>query len=385
MNNTKRNNNKDKNRNKNQHYVPENYFLEFSKDGSSVCGLFKKNGKTEKKISFGGQSSDHWFYGDAEREDKITEFDTKYCDNRKAILKDLSNGALSLSSKQVDILLENTQFQRNRTLTSRNAEQGVHEFHEDFFAPQVEDLENYDSGISEEATEAVKEAMRLAFKAFSDPKDSQFFGLMLVNTDQVSDLGLVILKNCTSLPFIFSDSPVAYSNPALSDFKCSKIANNSVGLQIFYPLNSEFLALFYDTAVYQIPKSDPMVFNITNDSDISQINKLQLHEATNSIYFKHTDDIGYVETLWKEERAAFKPKKKSILSLPELTAEGYETGRTTLSTTESEPSFYPSLSFITSDLSKSNIPYREAHWRKYNSEDVEIPRLNDFIDRHSQR
>ncbi|XVN20019.1 hypothetical protein QZH46_08685 [Pseudomonas corrugata] len=32
----------DPNRNKNQHYVPESHFEEFSKDGASVCGLFKK-------------------------------------------------------------------------------------------------------------------------------------------------------------------------------------------------------------------------------------------------------------------------------------------------------------------------------------------------------
>ncbi|KHS70947.1 hypothetical protein RC77_05385 [Pectobacterium brasiliense] len=375
---------KNENRNKNQHYVPENYFLEFSKDGSSVCGLFKKNGKTHKNISFGGQSSDHWFYGDAEREDKITEFDTKYCDNRRAILRDLANGAISLSSEQINILLENTQFQRKRALTFRNAEKGVNEFHENFFKPQIEDLKNYDSGHSEEATEAVKKAMELFFKAFTDPKESQFFNLIIVDTNPVSDLGLVILRNRTSLPFIFSDSPVAYTNPALSDFMCSKVDNNSVGLQIFYPLNSEFLALFYDAAVYQMENTNSIIFDITENSDISQINKLQLHEATNSIYFERTGDIEYVKTLWEEESPSFKPKKKSVASMPVLTPEGHETGNTTLSTTESEPSFYPNLSFITSDLSNSSIPYREAYWRKYNPQNVEIPRLNELIDRHSK-
>ncbi|WP_080434267.1 DUF4238 domain-containing protein [Burkholderia ubonensis] len=378
-----KNNKENSNKNRNQHYVPENYFLEFSKDGSSVCGLFKKSGKAEPNISFGGQSSEHWFYGDAEREDKITEFDTKYCDNRRAVLRDLANGAPSLSPEQVDTLLENTQFQRKRTLTFRKAEQGVHEFHEYFFAPQVEDLENYDSGHSKEATEAVKKAMGLFFKAFSDPRDSQFVNLMLIDTDEVSDLELVILRNRTSLPFIFSDSPVAYTNPALSDFKCSKIANNSVGLQIFYPLNSEFLVLFYDAAVYRVGESSSVALDITNDGDVSQINKLQLHEAANSIYFGHADDLEYVKMLWREERGGFEPNKKSIVSAPEITAEGYETGRTIFSTTESEPSFYPSLSFVTGDLSKSNLPYRESYWRKFNSEGAEIPRINDLIDRCS--
>lgn len=326
---------------------------------------------------------EHWFYGDAGREDQISEFDTRYCDNRRAVLRDLANGASSLSPEQVDTLLENTQFQRKRTLTYRKAEQGVHDFYEDFFAPQVEDLKNYDSGHSEEATEAVKKAVELLFTAFTDPKDSQFFSLMHVDTDEVADLNLVILRNCTSLPFIFSDSPVAYANPALSDFKCSKFTNNSVGLQIFYPLSSEFLVLFYDSAVYRVGDPSSVVFDIVNDIDISQINKLQLHEATNSVYFGHPDDLEYVKMLWEEERAGFKPNNKSILRAPEITAEGYQTGDTILSTTNSEPSCYPSLSFVTDDLSRSKIPYREAYWRKFNSENAEIPRINDLVDRYS--
>lgn len=376
--------NKEKsNRNRNQHYVPENYFVEFSKDGSSICGLFKKSGKVKSRISFRGQSSGDWFYGDAEREEKITEFDTKYFKNRRAVLESLANGVSSLSAEQVGRLLENTQFQRRRTLTYREAEQGVHGFYEDFFAPQVEDLKNYDSGNSKEATEAVEMAMKLFFAALTDPRDSQFFNLMLVDTGEVSDLNLVILRNKTSIPFIFSDSPVAYANPALCDFKCNKIANDSVGLQIFYPLNSEFLALFYDAAVYRVGDSSSAVFDIENGLDVSQINKLQIHESTNSIYFGSPDDSEYVKMLWEEEKAEFEPNKKSVAEAREITADGYETGRTVFSIVESEPIFYPRLSFVTEDLSKSKLPYRDAYWRRFDFENTGITRFNDLIDRHS--
>ncbi|XVN15929.1 hypothetical protein QZH47_07440 [Pseudomonas corrugata] len=122
----------DPNRNKNQHYVPESHFEEFSKDGASVCGLFKKNGIARPYISFGGQSSAAWFYGDAEREDEITVFDTKYFENRKRILKALTAGITCLPHAEVETLLENTQFQRERTLSFRKAEQRIHEFYEDF-------------------------------------------------------------------------------------------------------------------------------------------------------------------------------------------------------------------------------------------------------------
>lgn len=377
-------NEKDPNRNKNQHYVPESYFEEFSKDGSSVCGLFKKSGISIPHVSFSGQSSAAWFYGDAEREDEITESDTKYFENRKRILKALADGVTDLPPAEIEILLENTQFQRERTLSHRKAEQGVHEFHEDFFAPQVEDLDNYDSGHSPEATQAVNDAMRMFFKSFSDPRDSQFVKLMMIDKSDVADLQLIILKNCTSHPFIFSDSPIAYTNPALSDFKCDKLGNTNAGLQIFYPLNPDFLALFFDASVYRIGDAKSIVLNVTNDDDIAQINKLQLHEAANSIYFSRAEDSEYVKMLWREENSRFEQKTRNVEGVPELSIDGYVTGRHTYAIVESEPNFYPCLSFVTSDISSSNLPYRKAYWRRYLPEGAEIPRYNDEIDRHSE-
>lgn len=373
----------DKNRNKNQHYVPENYFLEFSKDGLSVCGLFKKTGKAQANIQFGGQSSSQWFYGDAGREDEITKFDTKYCKNRREVLKELLGSSPNILPEQIEMLLESTQFQWRRTLSFREAEKGVREFYEDFFAPQVEALDSYDSGVSKEVTDALNDAMRLVFKSFSDPKDSQFFNLIFVNTEEVSDLKFIFLKNSTSRPFVFSDAPVVYSNPALKNFKCSKMSNNSVGLQIFYPLNSDFMVIFYDGAVYEFGNSASVVYDVINEADVDQINKLQLHEAVNSIYFRDSSDLDYVRKLWEEEEVSFKSRAIGIVSALELTADGYETGVSRLSKDESDPVFYPALSFVTEDLSKSSIPYRKAYWRKTIPEGIDIPKLNDLIDLHS--
>lgn len=374
--------------NQNQHYVPQNYFKEFSRDGASICCLIKKNRHFSAAATFKKQSSDDNFYGDREREREVTVYDTKYSKNRKAILGALiDKGATSLSPSQLDTLLENTQFQLERTLTSRNAELGVLDFHKKFFAPQVEDLVNYDSGHSLEATEAVRDAMELFFKALSDPRDMQYVKLMQIkkNKDEVLDLCLVILRNCTARPFIFSDSPVAYANPALSDFKCSKLESHNVGLQIFYPLNPEYLALFYDPEAYRIETlPGSIVLDIQNAEDIRQLNKLQVHEATNSIYFGRIEDSDYVKALWQEERPRFQRNVKSVESVNQLSMDGYATGRKVYTINESDPTFSPTLSFVvTSDLSDSNLPYRACFWRRILPEGAEIPKFNDEIDRHS--
>lgn len=375
-------NEKKSNRNRNQHYVPENYFREFSRDGASICGLFKKDGVAKSAIPFKNQSSDRWFYGNAEHEDEITKFDNRYCDNRRSILEALVSGATSLSPVQINTLLENTQFQRERTLSSRRAEQNVLDFHDVFFT-EFDEPDNYDSGHSPEATEAVNNFMASVLQSFCDPKVSQFVKLMTVDTGDVSDLKLMVLMNRTSCPFIFSDSPVVYANPALSDFKCSKLENLSVGLQIFYPLNSEFLALFYDPAIYQIGEPGCIVLSVTSDDDVRQINKLQLHAAVRSVYFSSPEDCDYVETLWREEEARFEDRSKSVELVPELSLDGFLTGRHVYSISESEPTFYPCLSVIASDLSSSKLPYRAAYWLRFISDEDKIPRLNEFVDLYS--
>ena len=373
----------------NQHYVPKNYFKGFSNDETSICTLIARNGIIKPTVSYSTQSSKDNFYGSKAREDEITEFDTKYFNNRIEVLDALvEQGATELSPSQLDILLENTQFQRERTLTSRNTEQGVRDFHKEFFAPQVDDLLNYDSGHSPEATEASNDAMRMIFESFSDPKDTQYIKLMQIekNKGEVSDLELIILRNRTAYPFIFSDSPVAYTNPALSDYKCSKLGNTNVGLQIFYPLTPEFLAFFYDSEAYQIDQlpGGSVVLDITSDDDVRQINKLQIHEAANSIYFGRAEDSGYVDILWQEEKPRLERKSKTVASVNQLSMDGYVTGRKSYAISESEPTFYPTLSFVTTnDLSNSYLPFRSSHWRKILPEGAEIERLNDLIDRHS--
>ncbi|MEJ5864684.1 DUF4238 domain-containing protein [Pseudomonas farsensis] len=372
----------------NQHYVPQYYFRFFSTDKISICMLLRKNGKVIHSAAIDTQSSKNNFYGSSETESEITAFDTKYAKNHHSILEVLETESVNkLSSEQVNTLIENILFQRERTLTYRSNETPVQDFYKDFFQPQIDDLVNYDSGHSQEATDAVRQAMEQVFSSFSHPKIMQYVNLMGVpdKTDEVSDLKLSILKNTTGCPFIFSDSPVSFTNIALSDYKCSKLGNINLGLIIFFPLSPSLLAFLYDPEAYELAgDSESIVIDIHNEEDVHQINKLQIHEAYNSVYFGSQMHENYVTALWQEEKSRLVREKKSVTPVPEITLNGMLTGRIVHEISHAEPNFYPDLSFIKlKDISNSRIPYRSSFIQSKLPPGIEVPNLNHLVDRLS--
>ncbi|TDR73356.1 DUF4238 domain-containing protein [Paludibacterium purpuratum] len=379
------NTNETRNRNKNQHYVPQYYFRFFSPDGNSIRILLRKNGRVTPPAAIHSQSSGDYFYGDQSVENDITNYDTKYSYNHRIIIECLENGTGNISEECIKVLIENILFQHERTLSHRESETNIHGFYRDFLTPQIEDLKNDDPELSEEANQALQTAMGLMSEALSDQRYMQYASLtqVLQKTQSISDLTLCFLKNSTDRPFVFSDSPVVYSNFALRCYRCSKLGEINLGLQIFFPLNASWLAFLYDPEAYQLNgDSDFMVFDLKNENDVHEINKLQLHESFSSVYFGSEKHEAYLEKLWKDANPSQEKGRKSIEQLPELTLDGIPTGRHVFSTSEPEPTFFPSLSFLKcKDLSQSHIPYRKAYIASFSTHDAPATNLNALIDK----
>jgi len=353
-------------------------FSFFSADENSICMLLRKNGKVIYSAAIDTQSSKNNFYGSTETE----------ADNHHFILEVLRTESVDkLSREHINTLIENILFQRERTLTYRSNEMPVLDFYKDFFQPQIDDLANYDSGHSQEATDVARQVMKQVFSSFSDPKITQYANLMGVpdKVHEVSDLRLIILKNTTSRPFIFSDSPVSFTNIALSDYKCSKLGNINLGLMVFFPLSSSMLAFLYDPEAYEITGgSASIVINIHNEEDVHQINKLQMHESYNSVYFESHIYKNYLTALWQEEKGRLSREEKSVTPVPEINLNGMLTGRIVHAISHPEPNFYPDLSFIIlKDLSNSHIPYRSSFIQSRLHLGIEVPNLNHLVDRLS--
>ena len=129
----------------------------------------------------------------------------------------------------------------------------------------------------------------------------------------VADLSLHLLRNQTDFPFIFSDAPVVFCNTHYRNVEHRGVLGlQTPGLQIFFPLDPRTLLLLMDDAVYFGAYRNHVVVDITERSDVSQLNALQLHHSLNSVYFGHDGDAEYVSDLWRAHRSTIVPPREEF-------------------------------------------------------------------------
>lgn len=119
----------------------------------------------------------------------------------------------------------------------------------------------------------------------------------LDSTPLLSDLGFCVLRNHTDYPFVFSDSPVVFYNMLMRNVTSRGVLGfQSPGLQMFFPLEAKITLMFYDKKAYELSHNG--YIDITERSDVSQLNALQLKHSLNTVYFGDWQAQEYVANLW---------------------------------------------------------------------------------------
>ena len=110
------------------------------------------------------------------------------------------------------------------------------------------------------------------------------------------DLSCKLLLAKKGAEFITSDNPVVFYNQALETCHSHHgIGTAAKGLQIFFPICPEISILFYDASVYKIGARRELSVQVTEQSDMDQINTLMLANAEENIYFLTCDRINLKE------------------------------------------------------------------------------------------
>ena len=134
----------------------------------------------------------------------------------------------------------------------------------------VIDLSSFDI----ELNEAVKHSLRFHL---------QYFRILL-------DLDVRLLINQTSQEFILSDNPVVTYNKFLHFRKVlSNTGLATKGLKLFLPITPKKSLLLFDPTVYSIRKNKQRIVKIKAESDINNLNALQVCNAVNNFYYKNKD------------------------------------------------------------------------------------------------
>lgn len=281
---------------KNQHFVPKFYFRQFSKDGASICVLHRKSGRLIERASISGQASQARFYGDTSVEDALTAIEGN-CSTALRELAQLSDPT-HLPPDFVDILLDWMNLQSSRTVTARAASKHRNDA---FLRLQLEAMLHNDMTLTDERR---NELLSMLPWMEADAVSAQLMemDIALECASSLRDLTPVFLANKTNRPYVFGDSPVVLYNSFRRHIDVRGVLGlDSVGLMVFYPLSSALCLMLLDPHCYGLKKSTGNRIEVRALPDVMALNKLQLHAASECVFFGDFQYAPYVGELWRQE------------------------------------------------------------------------------------
>lgn len=275
---------------KNQHFVPRLCLRAFSLNNNKThVGLFH----LDKELYLPGgslkhQGSEDYFYGnDGALEDKLAKLEEKTAPYLKRIQD--TNSIPPKGTEAYGLILLFTVILSARTKDAVSAM-------DEMTSKTINQIMKYDESVS-----------RLADKYEISMKNSAAI-LVSAAAGKVhlaEDLRMKLLVNEAQTKFIFSDNPVVKYNQFLEQRKHpgghAGIATK--GLQIFFPVSPTHMLCFYDEWVYKIGNRFKQVLHLSNSNDIEQLNKLQVLNCFDHLYFNHEISEYYIRTMYGRAKA----------------------------------------------------------------------------------
>ena len=325
--------------NKNHHFVPQYYFRNFIQENNSlnkkiINMLIKKDGNVKKNVSIKDQASKNNFYLNKNLEKIYSDLERKHCNLLNTINNIDSIEDYKKKYNNLILIFQATIFQYLRTLGMLNRIKSMFEDsitgYKELFIRNSTEITNLiqEEGLDVNSTkENLIKGFKINFhnKYFNHYLNSEIIPQTFIFQEAIKDLKIYILNNKTNKEFIFSDNPVIFYNLAFYNIEYNSMtAIQSPGLMIFFPISSKKCILLLDREKYKGSLIKKYFFDIQNEIDIDTINKLQIHNSTNSIYFSDIKNEEYVRNLYIEEKNNLKFFTKDvrvdgnkIISIPE--------------------------------------------------------------------
>ena len=282
---------------KNQHFVPKYYFRLFSNNQKLISLLNKKTGKIIRDAPIKSQCSKDYFYGNEEIENALMGIENEHTKVIKKLIDDFD--FTNFTEEEYLLLLQAVLFQRSRTMAGRQKRKSS----QDNLARLYTKIEiNNDSSLTEEKKDEYRKFVK---HIEANPQSYQGLEMSqsLLGMEQIVDLYPLLLINKTKHPFIFGDAPVIIYNNYQMNVKLRGVLGlQTPGLQIIYPICPNIILLLLDPEVYRVEGLKEHIIDVEKNNDVDQLNKLQLHNSLNSIYFSDHKYAIYVRELWTQEK-----------------------------------------------------------------------------------
>lgn len=263
-----------------------------------------------------GQASKTWFYGDDTAEKVLGEIEGA-CSTALRELAALRNPA-DLSAESVELVLVWLALQRSRTKAARQAGQPMH----DKFAQLWAEVQLHnDEDISPETRDLLLDNLDAVGV---DPVGAQrlMMSVAVEAASSLEDLTPIFLLNKTNRPFIFGDAPVVLYNSLHRETRHRGVLGfSAAGLMVFLPIGPSKILLLLDAASYRLRRVIENRIQVRDLRDISELNKLQIHAASDCVYFGDFARAPYVAELWRQERARLCQHACEVIQAPSFSVE----------------------------------------------------------------
>lgn len=270
---------------KKQHYVPKFYLKLFSQDGKHL-GIYNLKSKESFQVPIKNLCYEKYFYTkNSEFEKALSLIEQKQAETLHKLVnaQDFANfGHEDFYFIRSFLLLQSSRTKDEKVILNKYGEFFVANFVKPLMKSS-EDLKR--KGLTEDVIDNIK---------ITFPTDHILaMSVALREVELLSDLEPILIMNKSNRNFICSDAPIVLYNYI-------KIENTNTtgyqfpGLQIFCPLNKNILLLLIDKNLYDLKRGTGSTIFINRNSDVDSINKLQLVNCLDNVFFSKEDDTNYV-------------------------------------------------------------------------------------------
>ena len=286
--------------NKKQHYVPKFYLKLFSQDGKHLW-IYNLKSKELFQVPIKNLCYEKYFYTKkSEFEKALSLFEQKQAETLHKLVnaQDFTNfGHEDFCFIRLFLLLQSSRTKDEKVTSNKFVEFFVANFVKPLMKSS-EDLKR--KGITEDVIDNTKITYPTAHMLA--------MSVALKGVELISDLEPILIMNKSNRNFICSDAPIVLYN-YIKINNTSTIGYQFPGLQIFCPLNKDILLLFIDKKLYDLKRGTDSTIFINRDSDVDSINKLQLVNCLDNVFFSKEDDTNYVRNLHLEVEDLIKERE----------------------------------------------------------------------------
>lgn len=325
----------------NHHYVPQFYFRYFSTNSRSICLLNRASGATIPEASVRGQASKSRFYGKDEVERALGNVEGACSGALRKLVE--HRDPMRLDHQDVTLILTWLALQRSRTMAARHMGKPMHDKVLKLY------LEMTISNDTELSADQRSEYLSSLDSIAANPVQSQLVDMKVAMeaAANLSDLQPILLVNRTNRPYIFSDAPVILYNGYYRKVTLRGVLGfDTPGLMVLFPLGPSLQLMLFDAACYGVRRVRDHQIHVRELKDIASLNKLQIHSASNCIYFHEFKFAPYVTELWRQERAKLVDHAGVIVEAPGLDANTGEPMGDIVHTFQPQLPFVLTLSFL---------------------------------------